>query len=587
MLAAIAAAAAPLEAWCQSQQSGQQLRSGNPVPAAPYDPRWSPLERSAWRQISAGHPVRLPGPCPEWRTTDQQRDVGPDLSASTLSAAFLAQLMTESPYREITVEHPITISGARIAGDLYVRGGRSAERVIIHCSVITGSVTFIDRRMEGGLDLSRVWVAGAVEFTNIRSGAAVSVARSDVGAVDVIGGRIDGSLGLRGTRVRSHTLIGSTHVEGGIRFGCPIRVDVARWQGCRAEYREANLSSVRVGHALETTRAVFGGALTLQAVELGGGFLGQMSEYRGGLEVWDGSIGGRVLLSDSVSTGPIRADGTRIRGPVDLARGTFDSVIVVGVAIGGSLDLTASTLRLLDLTDTKVGGDLRLGSDATAVDWGCPRTDAWFVARDAHVRSLQDSKASWQSCLKRELDGFEYENLRGHEADLEGSAYLRSAGWFKQWLAGDESYSPHPYRHLSVLLRERGQKRTADSILFEAKERERRSLPWADSGRWWLELLRYSVGYGLGLGPLRALGWMALLALFGWGFGLWATRGRGANRWIVMWTSMSYTVPGFTLVDEDRVVMPLCARSWFYVQRLLCFGLALLAGAAAVGMLEL
>ena len=248
MLAAIAAAAAPLEAWCQSQQSGQQLRSGDPVPAARYDPRWSPLERSAWRKIRTGHPVKLPGPCPEWRTTDRQRDVGPDLSAFTLNAAFLAQLMTKSPYREITAEHPITISGARIAGDLYVRGGRSAGRVIIHCSVISESVTFIDRRMVGGLDLSRVRVTGGVEITNIRSGAAVSVGRSDVDAIDLIGGRIDGSLGLWGTRVRSHTLIASTHVEGGIRFGCPSGVDVSRWQGCRAEYREANLSSVRVGH---------------------------------------------------------------------------------------------------------------------------------------------------------------------------------------------------------------------------------------------------------------------------------------------------------------------------------------------------
>ena len=50
--------------------------------------------------------------------------------------------------------------------------------------------------------------------------------------------------------------------------------------------------------------------------------------------------------------------------------------------------------------------------------------------------------------------------------------------------------------------------------------------------------------------------------------------------------NLSYTVPGFSLVREDDVRMSLGARSWFYFQRLCCFGLALLAGAAVIGIVQ-
>ena len=83
-----------------------------------------------------------------------------------------------------------------------------------------------------------------------------------------------------------------------------------------------------------------------------------------------------------------------------------------------------------------------------------------------------------------------------------------------------------------------------------------------------LSCLRWSVGYGVGLKAMRALGWMAAFALIGWVVGLYANRRMPVSRWTLLWYSVSCTVPGFSLFREDDVPMSLGARSWFYVQRL-------------------
>ena len=136
------------------------------------------------------------------------------------------------------------------------------------------------------------------------------------------------------------------------------------------------------------------------------------------------------------------------------------------------------------------------------------------------------------------------------------------------------------------MLRREGQSVVANEILYEAKERERRALPSWDGQRIWLEVLRWLVGYGVGLNALLALGWMAVFAFIGWLVGLCANRGRSVSSWTLLWYSVSYTVPGFTVVGKDEVPMSLCARSWFYVQRLFCYAFALSAAAAAVGILQ-
>ena len=104
-------------------------------------------------------------------------------------------------------------------------------------------------------------------------------------------------------------------------------------------------------------------------------------------------------------------------------------------------------------------------------------------------------------------------------------------------------------------------------------------------------LLRLSIGYGVGLRAFYALGWMALFAVLGClVFTRHATRkdedDKIAGFRDRFWYSMTFTVPGFTLVAGDELTVSRRAQCWLYFQRLVCFVLALLAGAAAIGIIR-
>ena len=79
---------------------------------------------------------------------------------------------------------------------------------------------------------------------------------------------------------------------------------------------------------------------------------------------------------------------------------------------------------------------------------------------------------------------------------------------------------------------------------------------------------------------------MAFFATAGWIFSMCAVRGQRVSRWALFWYSLSCTVPGFAVVKADRFRLSRRLTNWFYVQRLICYALALVAGAAAVGLVH-
>lgn len=71
----------------------------------------------------------------------------------------------------------------------------------------------------------------------------------------------------------------------------------------------------------------------------------------------------------------------------------------------------------------------------------------------------------------------------------------RDVGWFKEWLAKQQPYSPQPYEQLASVFMKAGDKQKARAILYESKERERTVVDsWL--GWFWLTLLKIFIGYG-------------------------------------------------------------------------------------------
>ncbi len=585
MLIALGTAGVSLEARCDSHESVGLLGFGT-TPVTRSDPHWTPVEQKAWTRLSVGQKVDLLGPCPDWWATDAEYEKESESAAYTLSGSFITQLMTEPRYQSVTENFPIVISGALVSGDVLIHGGSSGRSLTLMCSVIEGDLRFAERDLAGQVNLYRMRITGDVEFSDVRVASSIGLLRSDVGTLKVLASRIDGSLAVRGTRVRQATQVLSTVTGRGVRFGCPVDTSDPRMDGCLSRYGETDFKSVQIGGLLEMSPSMFLGKVRLQSVDVGLSFVADSVDYRDSLSILDGTFNYRFQMVGSTVHGVVFAESMRVGGSLSLRNGSYEDAVLRGAKVGGDLDFRASLFGLLDLTGTVAGGELRLASGDEVVRWRPSGPDVRFNLTNTRVQSLQDTQAAWPEWLTYELDGFEYEKLGGLEVPSVTAPYLRSVEWFKQWLAGDESYSPQPYRQLSMVLRGGGQTETANAILYEAKERERTALPLFDGSRVWLELLRWTIGYGIGLKAFRALAWMALLCIVGWIIAARATCGWRPFPWTLLWYSASHTVPGFTIVTQDRVPVPRSVRHWFYCQRLLCYGLALFAAAAAVGVVR-
>ena len=170
-----------------------------------------------------------------------------------------------------------------------------------------------------------------------------------------------------------------------------------------------------------------------------------------------------------------------------------------------NLDVRGAKLIVLDLTNARIKGELRLGP---SVDRNLDIS--WLDLRNASVGVLQDSKDAWPDKLELELDGFTYKRFGagGKEApDKRGSK------WFVNWLGKDKTYSPQPYRRLANVLHDTGLSNMADDILYASRERLRTD-PRTSWGRWFLlSGLKVTIGYGLRY--FWVLGWVAFFVVLG------------------------------------------------------------------------
>ena len=151
VLIAFVAAVVPHESECDSHDTATRGEPG--THSVPYDPRWTTVERRVWSHLSAGQKVDLSGPCPDWWSIDSQPSDERDPATYTISGAFVTQLMAEPRYRTAAENLPIMISGARISGDVLVRGGRSERSLTLTCSVIDGDLRILERDMGGQVNL--------------------------------------------------------------------------------------------------------------------------------------------------------------------------------------------------------------------------------------------------------------------------------------------------------------------------------------------------------------------------------------------------------------------------------------------------
>ena len=363
-LAGIVAATVPLAGSCESSQRNV-LTPVSAASAPTSGVRWTSVERRAWADISRGRPISLPGKCPDLEETDTRSDDEVDASGYTLSGSFIAQVLADGRLAASPDVRSIQINGARIVGDVVLKGGTSRLPLEFKCSTVEGTVQFQDWEFLGGVDFSQVKFAGPVLLYDVDARYLVAFTKSDLDRAHVLRSRFGRDLSFRASRVRSELKLVSTRVGGSVLLGC----FQPRYRCCCGSYASTIFLNLDVAGSLDSIGSDFVGPFSLEAVDV------------------DASM--------------------------DFRRGRVPHLAIRDSDVNGNLDFRQSTLRYLDLSGTVVRRELRLARSQKAVDWGGPGDGARFIARNTRVGSLRDTEDSWPPWL--ELDGFEYERLGGVE----------------------------------------------------------------------------------------------------------------------------------------------------------------------------
>jgi hypothetical protein len=146
--------------------------------------------------------------------------------------------------------------------------------------------------------------------------------------------------------------------------------------------------------------------------------------------------------------------------------------------------------------------------------------EAWLGLHNAHASVLHEGGLQPKHL---ELDGFAYDRIGGvgetHAKRLERKDFRER--YIKGWLKNDPTYTPQPYEQLAGVCRKAGEPVLASDVLYASRERARekaaedriplfgvlpvRGPSWRYLG---MNLLKWTIGYGIGLRYFRCLWWI-------------------------------------------------------------------------------
>jgi hypothetical protein len=487
-----------------------------------------------------------------------------------------------------TVEGALTMNGLEVGQDLFMRGSKEQPATF-------AAIELTAAKIDGQIDFDGATVNGKLTM-NALEGQHLFMRGSKeepatFAAIELTAAKIDGQLSLRSATVEGALTMDALHV------GQNLVMRGSKEQP--ATFADVVLTAAKIDGRLELDGATVEGALTMNGLEAGQD-LCMSTNFRQSVDLRRAKVRGAIHLSNAVLEGKLTADNAstgadllmqHIRGNSQ-NQGATASLRLLHV--GASLDLEGATCSSLDLSGSKVEGELRLLS----LNWS---GDSSMILRNTHAAGLYDSDSAWPGQV--ELEGFTYDRWSGfgENGDTRGRRSVRRE-WYSDWFKKDRTYSPQPYEQLANVLRKAGEPVMAAYVLYKGRERARCAalskwrlagdrtllLPgWRFIG---MTLLMMTIGYGLGLRYFRCLIWIAVLTVIGMVF--------LRNDATVLDTgvhppflssfvhSFQKLIPLVEFEKFDQVELGHWAKMYFYVHRTLGYVLALFLGAGLTGLTQ-
>ncbi len=529
-----------------------------PLPGAPasLEPRdqWNELECWVWRQVGSGKEANINEH--RGKVADPKK-IGDWSADRRLSADFLQTIALHEPYSSVLPRQGIKIIGAHFTDPVDLRDGRMRGLLRLHdCrfeaavgfngliseSVISLCGSVFERKIDmralevaGGLymnkgarfreidlygarigrncNISHAVFTGKITLNALRIGGNLiafdSAFEADVG---LKGAHVSGMVDLRRSQAQGrfdmwwlHT--GQDLLLGGMVGGQPAEKP--------ASYFLLDARSAKIGGQLNLCHVdIAEGGLNLASITIANeAALGLGSEFAH-VNLHLAKIGQHLSLASATVFGRLNLTGVTVGQDISFRRARFsEKVDLVFAAIDGNVQLCGGRFDGLDLTGTRIGGELRLTNCRDRIEWS---PDAHLILRNTSADAIHDTPGAWPDNL--ELDGFVYHRFGGLDANADHDMMYRGSPWFIRWLSKDIPPTPQPYRQCAKVLGEMGHPHMADDVLYAGRERERRERyrNHEDLTALGLWFLKATIGYGHGAGRyFRTMYWVTGLMVVG------------------------------------------------------------------------
>jgi uncharacterized protein YjbI with pentapeptide repeats len=410
----------------------------------------------------------------------------------------------------------LDMHGAIIAGKLNMFRLEVGEDLAMYGAAAFHDVDLVGARVGGQLAMYGATVTGKLNMyrLEVRRDLTMTGPNAAFKDVDLVGTKVGGGLSMADAKVDGRLAMNGATVTGkldmnGLQVGRHVTLD-----GPDVAVYDVDLVGAKVGGPLNMDGAAVAGMLKMYRLEVGQDLTmaGPGTVFKN-VDLADAKVGGHLAMHGATVAGTLNMYRLEVEQSLLMDQAILKSAALSSSHIGGALNLTGAEFQDLDLSATRIEGELVLSS---APRPGGPK-GARLSLRDTHAGVLQihwDKETdAWPDGLQ--LDGFTYDRL-GFGSDADNSV-ARDVGRYIAWLARDLSYSPQPYEYLATVFRAAGESTKANRIRYESRERERADA-WQqeDYARWFgLTLLKWGIGYGLGLRYFLALWWIVVFTLIG------------------------------------------------------------------------
>lgn len=564
-------------------------------------PSWTSQEKWVWEQVQKGETADFNSGQTYGGRLDPKNATG-WTPQRVLRPEFLLMVLLKEPYRKAIphtgarivgawfnesldlsfaeILHPlllgycrfdkeVTLVHVKASSSIYLMGSKFSANLVMNSMDINGDLLMRDGAAFSAVDLTRARIRGNVEMSSSTFTGRIDMNSVEIaGHLSMSGAKACSEVDLTSARVTGQVLMMGAEFTGKVSMG-GLEVGEHLMMSERAVFADVDLMSATVKGQVALIGSRVIGTLNMCALWVGDALLMRDGANFSHVILAHATINGQLDLSGSKFTGRLNMDSLRvhrdlyIRNAIFACSGEKYPVDFMFTQIGANLDISGTTFPSVDLTGTRVQGELRLGSDIHGpVRW---QDGATLTLRNTEVAALQDREDAWPD--KVILEGFTFGRVGGFRGNS-GSMAGREIAWLKKWLEKSD-YSPQPYEQLASVLQHAGNKEKADEVLYAKKQRERKSTSGFRCG--WMLLQEALIGYGFRY--RRSMYWIGALTVSGMAALYWSSEGPSDATWSFRFFYTLDMILPIVELDKayDGVVLTGWIQIYFYFLKIMGF----------------